>query len=179
MSSFLEVATDARVVRAAAVFAHPVSLFWKDRAMKYLFTFAAVAVTLLVGVATNQAGDKDGVGKCPVSGKPAVKTSAVDYNGGKVYFCCDNCPKAFTADTAKYAAKANQQLVVTKQAKQTSCPFTGMEVNNDTIIDVGGAKVGFCCQMCQGKAENAGGAQVNLLFNEKAFKKSFTVSPKK
>ena len=45
--------------------------------------------------------------KCPVSGNTATKDHAVDFDGGKVYFCCDNCPKAFEANPAKFAAKAH------------------------------------------------------------------------
>ena len=33
--------------------------------------------------------------KCPVSGAAAKKESAVDYKGGKVYFCCDGCKRTF------------------------------------------------------------------------------------
>ena len=27
----------------------------------------------------------------------AKATKSVDYKGGKVFFCCDNCPKGFSA----------------------------------------------------------------------------------
>jgi len=147
---------------------------------KILLLAVTVAAMMLLATGANQAGDKKKVTcKCPVSGKEAKETSAVDFGGGKVYFCCDMCPKEFAANKAKYTAKANQQLVCTKQATQVSCPFTGMQVNEDTIINVGGAKVGFCCQMCLGKAENVKGeAQVNLLFNAAAFKKGFEVKKK-
>ena len=59
-----------------------------------LLSLAALAAFLLVPVI--HAEDKaDTAGKCPVSGKAAAKDHAVDFEGGKVYFCCDNCPKAF------------------------------------------------------------------------------------
>ena len=150
--------------------------------MKSLLTVVAVALVILVGVNSNQAQDKDKkiACKCPVSGKEAKETSAVDYNGAKVYFCCDNCPKEFAANKAKYVAKANLQLVCTKQAVETLCPFTGMQLNEDATVVVGGAKVAFCCQMCQGKAENLPAeALINQVFNEKTFKKAFEVSKKK
>ena len=46
--------------------------------------------------------------KCPVTGKSVDSMGgkvAVDFEGGKVYFCCDMCPPTFKKDTAKYAAK--------------------------------------------------------------------------
>src|SRR5437764_5009736 len=75
--------------------------------------FAALGMAALL-VATVMAEDKkevklDGI-KCPVSGKAATANS-VDYKGGKVYFCCENCPKAFSKDSTKFATKANAQLV--------------------------------------------------------------------
>src|SRR4051812_44720086 len=52
--------------------------------------------------------------KCPLSGKPINKEYAVDFDGGKVYMCCENCPAAFKKDEAKYAAKAHLQMVQTE-----------------------------------------------------------------
>lgn len=43
--------------------------------------------------------------KCPVSGKPIRASVSVDYKGKKVYFCCPGCPKAFSKNPEKYAAK--------------------------------------------------------------------------
>jgi YHS domain-containing protein len=120
----------------------------------------------------------DGV-KCLVNPKaPAKAANSVDYKGGKVFFCCQNCPKAFAKDTAKFAAKANQQLVATGQTEQIACPFSGGKINADTAIDVGGAKVAFCCEKCQAKAK-ASDDQVNLIFNDKSFDKAFKVSGSK
>lgn len=137
--------------------------------------FAALGVVALL-VATVMAEDKkevklDGI-KCPVSGKAATP-NAVDYKGGKVYFCCENCPKAFSKDSAKFATKANAQLVATGQAKQAKCPLSGGKLNPDTAITVGGAKVCFCCEMCQGKVKEAKDAEaLELVFSDKAFEKA-------
>jgi YHS domain-containing protein len=149
--------------------------------MKYLLTFVAVAAVGLVSVNSNQAGDKKGFSaKCPVSGKAAQEKSFVEFNGGKVYFCCDDCPKEFTANKAKYTVKANGQLVATKQAKQTVCPFTGMALNADTATKIDDVTVCVCCEMCKAKVDNAPKAQLpGLFFSEKPFKKAFEVSAKK
>jgi YHS domain-containing protein len=42
---------------------------------------------------------------CPVSGKPIDPTKFVDFEGKRIAFCCDNCPKAFAADPAKFKDK--------------------------------------------------------------------------
>jgi YHS domain-containing protein len=117
--------------------------------------------------------------KCVVAGsKAASEKNAVDYKGGKVFFCCQNCPKAFEKDTAKFAAKANAQLVATGQAKQEKCPLSGGALNKDTKISVAGADICFCCEKCQAKAKESTD-QVEFLFNDKAFEKAgFKVSAK-
>ena len=137
-----------------------------------MIVFSAVA---LLACATVYAADvKLGGVKCPVSGKAAKAASSVDYKGGKVYFCCDKCPDAFKNETAKFATKANMQLVATGQAKEVKCPITGKDLNPATAIDVSGVKVAFCCNNCKGKVSKAeGDEQLNLVFGEEAFKKGF------
>lgn len=145
---------------------------------RYLLPFAALGAIVLM-VTSTTAGEKEVKVKCPVSGKDAKKECAVDYKSGKVYFCCENCPKAFDKDTKKFAVKANYQLYATGQAKIVKCPFTGRDLNPDTKIKVGTVDVCFCCPNCQGKAEKAkGNQQVELIFNDKAFDKGFKVEKK-
>ena len=146
--------------------------------------FAALGVITLL-VATVMAEDKpevkevklDGI-KCPISGGK-VTPNSVDYKGGKVYFCCENCSKNFAKDTAKFATKANAQLVATGQAKQAKCPLSGGKLNPDTAITVAGAKVCFCCEKCQGKVKEAKDAEaLELAFSDKAFEKGEFKVPK-
>ncbi len=98
------------------------------------------------------------------------------YKEGNVYFCCNGCQGKFEKMTdeekAKVAAKANNQLVATKQYAQEVCPFTGGKLNDATAIKVNGAEVKFCCDKCKGKAEALEGKeQVEAVFGEKAFEK--------
>jgi YHS domain-containing protein len=117
---------------------------------------------------------------CPVSGKEASKEHSVAYKKAKVYFCCENCPKAFESDTAKFATKANEQLVVTKQYKQRMCPLSGQKLNPATAIDVDGVKVAFCCDKCKAKVEGTeGDAKIALVFSDDAFKKAFVLAKAK
>jgi len=115
--------------------------------------------------------------KCVMNPKAAAKAEKfVEYKGGKVFFCCDNCPKGFTAkvkDTPLIAAKGNAQLVATKQAKQATCPFSGEATAEGTEVKVVGAEIRFCCENCQGKAKKLeGDEQILALFSDEAFKKA-------
>ena len=151
------------------------------------------ARSLLVGVASVAilsmslyAAEKiklEGV-KCIMNPNGAAKDvagSSRDHRGGKVFFCCGNCPKAFDkkidAKDEVVDAKGNAQLVATKQAKQAKCVFTGGPLK--TKLTVAGAKVQFCCNNCKGKAEKLeGDAQLVALFGDKAFKKGGFVDDK-
>jgi YHS domain-containing protein len=120
-------------------------------------------------------GEKKFQATCPVSGKPAIKGSALDLpkGEGKVYFCCKNCPKAFKADPAKYELQVRRQQAETGQIVQVACPVSGHEVDESTAVDVGHAKVAFCCEKCQAKfnaADDEG--KLKLVFED--FDKGFT-----
>lgn len=118
---------------------------------------------------------------CPVAKTKAAKEDkTAEYRGAKVYFCCGGCPDAFKKDTAKYAVRANMQLVQTSQAKQEKCPLSGGDLNADTKIKVGDAEVAFCCNNCKGKVEKAtGDDQLALVYSDKAFDKGFKVAKAK
>ena len=142
--------------------------------LKNLLCASAVAV-LFVGVSFAEEISLEGI-KCPVSGKPAVEAGVADHNGGKVYFCCPNCPKAFAANTVKFAAKANLQLVQTGQAKQFQCPLKEKPVKETLSVTVESVEVGLCCPGCKKKASSLeGDALVNLFFSDAVFKKGFKV----
>ena len=119
--------------------------------------------------------------KCVMNPNGATKLDKfVAYKGGKTFFCCGNCPKAFTAalkDDKKKTlvmAKANRQLFATKQATQEKCPFTGKALNKKQTTKIAGVEVAFCCGNCKGNAiQSAGEHQILMVFGEKAFKKGF------
>jgi YHS domain-containing protein len=141
----------------------------------------AVATAMLLPRLTAEEKDKLNGAKCPVGGTKAAKAeSSADYRGAKVYFCCDNCPKAFAKDTAKHANKANHQLAQTGQAKQEKCPLSGNDLNKEATTDVAGVKVAFCCNDCKGTVEKAeGDKKLELVFADKPFDKAFKVEKKK
>lgn len=117
--------------------------------------------------------------KCPVSGKECKEDTGVAYKGAKVYFCCNNCPKAFAKDTSKFAAKANMQLVATGQAKEVKCPLSGQDLNPETKIEVAGTDVCFCCNKCKAAVSKlTGDEQIEKVYGDKAFEKGFEVTKK-
>jgi YHS domain-containing protein len=141
-----------------------------------LFVAALAVAGLIVGASLNGEDKADPLAgvKCPVSGKKINPEAKVEYKEGHVYFCCEGCPAAFKEDTAKFATKANHQLVATGQYTEKVCPITGNKLNAETAIDLGGAKVAFCCNNCKGKVEKAeGDAKLELVFSDKAFEKGF------
>ena len=140
---------------------------------RYLIALSVVALC----AASVYAADVDiSKAKCPISGKDCVAASATDYAGGKIYFCCTNCPKGFAADPAKHATKANHQLVVTGQAKQVGCPISGKPVKAAQSLTIGDVEVGFCCPNCKKAASGLeGDEQLAKVFGDAAFKKAFKV----
>ena len=141
--------------------------------------FAAVMCLLMVAGFVVAEEAKKFEQKCVVSGGAAKEDKTVDYKGGKVYFCCENCPKAFEKDVKKYATKANHQLVATGQAKQAKCPLSGGKLNAEKTVKVGGVEVQFCCEKCQGAVAKAeGDAQIEMVFSDAAFEKAGFEVPK-
>lgn len=134
---------------------------------------AMVAVLALVCTGMEDSKIKLDDVKCVVNPKNDAKADkTLDYKEGKVFFCCDGCPKAFTKDTEKFATSANHQLVATGQYAQTKCPLTGKDLNPDQKVKVGGVEVTLCCGGCKGKVAKAeGAAQAELVFSDKAFEK--------
>ena len=137
-----------------------------------LIAFSAVALVATASFAF-AAAKKPADCACPISGQPAKADKTAELDGGTVYFCCGNCQAAFKKDPSKHAAKAHLQMVATGELVQTGCPFNGRDVNPSTVITIGDAEVGFCCNNCKGKAEKAeGDEQVALVFGDisKGFK---------
>lgn len=151
--------------------------------MKKFSAVMLAGVVLSIGLVSARAEDDKArpEAKCPVSGKPIDMEHALAYKGAKVYFCCPNCPGAFKGNTAKFAARANHQLVLTEQAKPTGkCPLTARPIDKTKTVEVAGVTVAFCCPNCQGKVAKASGdEQITLVFADKAFEKGFEVPKKK
>ncbi len=141
--------------------------------LRVIFAFSAAAA---MAICSPLRAADIAAAKCPVSGEAVSKDASTDYKGGKLYFCCNDCAAKFAKDKAKYAAKANLQLVVTGQAVQKTCPLTGNPTNASTAIDVSGAKIAFCCNGCKGKVSKMKPSQqVKAIFADKVFDKNFEI----
>jgi YHS domain-containing protein len=142
--------------------------------------FAAAGLLFADDQATgtkNAATKTEVVAKCPITGEKITKDAAIDYKGGKLYFCCPGCIAPFKEKTAKYEAKANEQLVITGQAKQIACPVTGAKsLNPSTKTKVCGVDVCFCCKGCQGKVKAATAEKQREMIFGKGFDKGFAVN---
>ena len=116
----------------------------------------------------------DGV-KCMMMPAKAVNEKfAVDYDGHKVFFCCNGCKNKFSKDPKSYAAKANHQLVATGQVSQLACPFSGQPVSDDEATEIAGVLVKYCCEHCKAKVAQAEpDDQLELVFGDSGFKKGF------
>lgn len=118
------------------------------------------------------------VAKCPTCGGAVAKNASIAYKGGDVCFCCAECISKFKKDTAKYQAKANEQLVITGQAKQAQCPLAGGKLNLATKMEVCGIDVCFCCAGCQEKVKSASADKQCEMVFVKGFDKAFVVKKK-
>ena len=128
------------------------------------------------GAESKEKGEAEFKATCPVSGSDAKKENSSKYRDRETYFCCEKCKAAFDAEPAKYSAKANLQLVQTRQFRQTKCPVSGSKVKKEQTIKVSGVKVGFCCEKCKGSLETATkDDQLTKIFGEAVFTKSFAV----
>jgi YHS domain-containing protein len=138
------------------------------------------AMLLAVGglqAAKEESERKEFKATCPVSDKAAGESHVVELkNGDKVYFCCDNCPKAFKANPKKFDVKVHRQLLETGQVVQVACPVTGKAMSKDHVGEVGDTKVAFCCPNCEKKFNSAKteDAKLKLVFASAAFDKGFT-----
>jgi len=84
----------------------------------------------------------DGPGKCPISGKEAVKdTRLIQVTAEAVYTCCEKCAK-------KYMAKNN---ITIKDDGPGKCPISGKPASADHFVVHNGTKVYFCCENCPKK----------------------------
>lgn len=140
----------------------------------------AAAMLLTVGglqAAKEESASKEFKATCPVSGKPAGESHMVQLkNGDKVYFCCDNCPKAFKQNPAKYNLGVHRQLLETGQVVQVACPFDGNPASKEHMVEMGDVKIGFCSDKCEEKFKSAAddAAKLKLAFANGPFNKGFT-----
>lgn len=67
-----------------------------------------------------QASNKQSL--CPIDGKAIDTNAYVDYQGWRVYLCCEDCAAKFKADPAKYLKKLAEDGIVLEPAPARSAP---------------------------------------------------------
>ena len=146
--------------------------------MKYRIVCILLVVTVLSLTAGSgsTAGEPNLEGiKCVLSGEPAKANVTSEFDEYTVYFCCNQCVKAFNKDQKKHAAKALHQIVATKQAKQETCPKSGKSLNPDVVLEVDGVDIAFCCRGCKSWATKLSpDARIARIFDPKVFAKNFS-----
>jgi YHS domain-containing protein len=90
---------------------------------------------------------------CPVGGEPIDKSSFSDFQGQRVYFCCDACKSKFAQEPEKYFAKMAEAGVVAESI-QTTCPVSGEKLKRGSVFaELKGRRVYFCCNKCKATFE--------------------------
>lgn len=113
------------------------------------FVLASLAI-LILAQAPPMIVSAKGQTVCPVSGKPIDKAKSphLDYQGQRIYFCCNQCPAKFKADPEKYFATIAKDGVILENI-QTTCPVSGEKLSKkDVFVDYKGRRVYFCCPKC-------------------------------
>jgi YHS domain-containing protein len=89
---------------------------------------------------------------CPVMGGTVNKGLYEDYDGRRVYFCCEGCRKPFKEDPAKYIKileeKGEHIEQVSETVPQKTCPVMGAPIKKTVYTDHEGKRVYFCCAGC-------------------------------
>ena len=121
--------------------------------MRYLAVFLLVAVALSPIIAHADATENTEQTTCPVTGHAVDKHVYQDYQGKRVYFCCESCVEEFNKDPESYMEKLKAEGVVLEAAPkaQTKCPVMGGDINKEVYSDYEGKRVYFCCENCKGE----------------------------
>ena len=84
-------------------------------------TAMMVGAVLLLGIGIAMAEEAAVVKKqtlCPImTNNPVNKNLYVDYEGKRIYFCCNGCPAQFKKDPAKYIKKLEAEGITLDKAE--------------------------------------------------------------
>ena len=85
---------------------------------------------------------------CPIKGKAIDDDDYVDFQGQRVYLCCQGCKKKFKADPEAQFSKMKERGEVADSI-QTVCPVSGDALKNHNVfVELAGRKIYFCCKDC-------------------------------
>lgn len=118
-----------------------------------VFTSLAVSGALLyAGVQDMNRGNQT---HCPVMGHPVNQDIYSDFQGQRIFFCCQGCVETFNKDPEKYVKKMKENgIQPLKLKKQQHCPVSGEAINDESYVDVKGKRVYVCCDGCRAKVKD-------------------------
>jgi YHS domain-containing protein len=121
--------------------------------MKHRALFVLFTLLFLVAAVASSAAEKPQT-TCAVCGGDIdiAKSPHVDYQGQRIYFCCEHCSAKFVADPEATFAKSAKEGVVFESV-QKECPLSGEDVDKKVYADYKGRRVYFCCTKCKAKFE--------------------------
>ena len=82
--------------------------------LKNLFNVLLIVFAFSIGTSLAADNSTNEQKTCPVMGGKINKDIYADYEGKRVYFCCDACISTFKKDPAKYITKLEGEGVVLK-----------------------------------------------------------------
>lgn len=115
------------------------------------FLVSASLLAFVLAAALAVAGEGKAQTTCPTSGKPVDKKVSLDWQGQRIYFCCNACPADFKKDPEKAFAKFAAEGVVLENV-QTTCPVSGEKLGGmgkPATVDYKGRRVQLCCGGCK------------------------------
>ncbi len=129
--------------------------------MKSIFTFLMVVFVAVMVAAPAMSADEEKKAEiktelpegynaqttCPVMGGKITSTSFMDYQGQRVYFCCDGCEGSMLKDPDKFFEQAAKDKVMFENV-QTTCPVTGNPIDKKFFTYYKGRGIYFCCANC-------------------------------
>lgn len=91
---------------------------------------------------------------CPISGETLEnKDHFVDYQGHRIYTCCDKCIAKVAAFPDYFIFKMYNEGVAPENV-QTTCPVSGETLEDkENFVQVGSMKIYVCCPKCIKKVQ--------------------------
>jgi YHS domain-containing protein len=88
---------------------------------------------------------------CPIRKEKIDPTSFVEFQGQRIYFCCQGCDKKFLNNSEVYFSEMKARGEVTDSI-QTKFLVSGDELDKDKVsLTLSGRKLYFCCKKCVSK----------------------------
>ncbi len=92
---------------------------------------------------------------CPLADNKIDKESFADYEGKRVYLCCDGCLARFKNNPQKAIEKLEERGVTVAMSAevttQKSCPINGNSIDKTLFADHDFKRLFFCSEKCRKK----------------------------